>query len=68
MVTHWPNSALESATLRQISSPALKPFANTHEVRPQKNILPIPPFPLAKYGQMRYFGRKIWSSGVSLEI
>ena len=26
---HWPNSALESATLDQISSPALKPFTNT---------------------------------------
>ena len=65
---HWPNTTLESATLGQISSPALKPFANTHEVCLQKNILSISPLPLAKYSQVRYFGRNIWSSGVSLKI
>ena len=28
-IVHWPNSALESATLDQISSPDLKLFTNT---------------------------------------
>ena len=39
---HWPNSALESATLDQISSPALKPFTNTQYVRPQKHSFYFP--------------------------
>ena len=35
---------------------------------PAKKILSISPLPLAKYSQVRYFGRNIWSSGVSLKI
>ena len=52
-----PNSALESARLDQISSPALKPFTNTQQVRPQKHFFY---FPLAL--------GNIQSSGVSLKI
>ena len=49
---HWPNSALESATLDQISSPALKPFTNVLNRYAHKNTLSISPLLLAIYSQV----------------
>lgn len=56
---HWPNSALESATLDE-SSPALKPFTNTPEGTPTKTLFLFPPCPwqyMVKWGIPKNFAK-----------
>ena len=57
------NNSLESSTLCQISSPALKPFANTHEVRQQKKFFLFPPCPWPNTTKCSILGAKYWQVG-----